>query len=96
MRCDNDNGTSHVRHGHGNVNRAETGDSKAATERSRIMMLCYSGLTCQWVGVVALRFVWSADREAVSQHKQLCQILTVSACPADDFRSRNLNINQRL
>ena len=59
MRCDNDSGGRHVRHGHGNVNRAETGDSSAETEWSRIVMLCYSATT--WYTLVALRVGWSAD-----------------------------------
>ena len=40
MRCDNDSGKRHVRHAHGNVNRAETVDtvnSKAAREMTGIV-----------------------------------------------------------
>ena len=63
MRCDNDSGGRHVRHGHGNVNKAETGDSRAAMGMTGIVMLYYTGTTCYLM--VALQSTWSADCEAM-------------------------------
>jgi len=70
MRCDNDSGRRHVRHGHGNVNKAETVDtvnSKGAREMTGIVMLYYS--VSSWYASIALRC-------ASQQTQRLCVSLS--------------------